>query len=475
MNTLKAVEETIRREQLLEKGAKVVVAVSGGPDSVALLKLLRELAADWELQLIVGHVNHRFRGEESDREAEFVRRLAEDWNLPCEIAHIDVPQVIRSESLNAQVAAREKRYAFLLETAHKHGATKIALAHHADDQAETVLMRLIKGSGPSGLSGMAVKRKEKDVELIRPLLRITKAEILSYCELRKLEYMVDSSNRERKYFRNQVRLDVIPFLRQYNPRLTSAMNRLAEMMRGDDDFLEQQTLEVYRDIVTPEDGRYTFTRQSFISQHLALQRRLIKLILSYLSASHLEADLADFAKIELVRSAIVQGRTTSLQLQLSERVRFVREYDRIMLTADPLPAAENYEYIIHALPAETVIPAANAKIRLNILAWPQAGLLRPPGHKLEVWFDADQVCFPLTIRNRRDGDRMKVQGLNGTKKIKDLFIDEKIAASQRRTIPIVADAGNRILWIPGVRRSEHAQISGRTKRVLHMQCLYNIQ
>ncbi len=464
MDFVHKVERTIREEQLLQAGSTIVVAVSGGPDSVALLRALHALSADWGWKLVVAHVNHQFRGEESDREAGFVAALADELRLACEIGRIDVPGYAKDKAMNAQAAAREKRYDFLFGVAEQYGADKIALAHHADDQAETVLMRIIRGTGPSGLTGIPFRRTERKTELIRPLLRIYKSEILQYCEDHHYEYCTDSSNAERKYFRNQVRLDVMPFLQRYNGRLPQTLNRLADMMRPEDDYIEREAERLFHRLAAKEEAGYFFSRKSFLSEHVALQRRLIKLILNYLFA---EPDTLDYTKIELIRAAVLQEEAPSLSLDVSERIRFVREYDRVGLTTANAEPRPGYCYMLRDEAGELSIPEADAVLRYGAADRAEADIVRA-GHD-EAFFDLDKLVFPLTVRSRRDGDRMEIAGLAGRKKVKDIYIDDKIPRSERERIPLIVDADGRVLWIAGVRRSRHALVDENTGRILHMK------
>ncbi|WP_108995001.1 tRNA lysidine(34) synthetase TilS, partial [Paenibacillus agaridevorans] len=209
-NVLNAVEKEAAERGLWQDGDTIIVAVSGGPDSMALLHMLHMLAVPKRLRTIAAHVNHGFRGEESAAELELVKRYAEKLGVPCETTTLALTTYIEENALNLQAAAREKRYAFLHEVAKRYGASRVALAHHGDDQAETVLMRVIRGAGLSGLSGIPAKRSENNVELIRPLLRMNKSDLLAYCEEGDIPYSTDSSNLERHYFRNTVRLDILP-------------------------------------------------------------------------------------------------------------------------------------------------------------------------------------------------------------------------------------------------------------------------
>lgn len=466
MNIVHKVEQTIMEEKLFANKDTVIVAVSGGLDSVALLHMLHHLSSTWNWRLIVAHVNHQFRGSESDQEAESVRRLAGTLRIPCEVGVINVPEYIQKNSLNTQVAAREKRYQFLVQTAQHYEAHKIALAHHADDQAETLLMRLIRGSSPSGLSGMPIRRTEQKVELVRPFLRIYKSELLDYCKENSIHFCEDSSNQERKYKRNQVRLDMIPFLQKWNRQLPQSLNRLSVMMKDEDDFMENETKRRFEQIITAAPKDCYFSRELYLALPIALQRRLIKLVLSYLSPN---AETYDYTKVELIRSAVIQTTPPSMVLHLSEHISFVREYDQIHIGQEVAEGHNDYIYITDCFPSLHTISEAEMEIYMEEKS--DVELLSLQKKVLnEMVFDLDEITLPIIIRNRRQGDRIKIVGLKGSKKVKDIFIDEKVPPSRREKIPIVVDANDQVLWIPGIRRSELAAITSHTVRVLHMKC-----
>jgi tRNA(Ile)-lysidine synthase len=460
------VEQRMVGEKLADSGDVIIVAVSGGPDSVALLHVLFCLADTYQWKLVVAHVNHQFRGAESDGEADFVAELAAGLKLPCEIGVIDVPAYIEETSLNGQTAAREKRYEFLHQVADKYGADRIALAHHADDQAETILMRIVRGTGPSGLIGMPERRREKKVELIRPFLRIYKSDIVNYCTQHEITYCKDSSNELRKYFRNRIRLDLMPMLRQYNEQLPESLNRLTDVMQAEDDYLAKETEKVFRQIITFQSNIYRFDRRDFTELHVALQRRLIKLILNCLCV---ERERLVFTRIERVRELISRDQISNQVLQVDEQVYIVREYGSIQFQTT-VPDPKPYSYEVGFETNELDLPDMNAKL---ICAWmPQHGYEKAASQSAaedDVFLDVSQFQMPLYIRSRRSGDRLEPFGLNGSKKVKDMFIDAKMPAIRREVIPLLVDATGRILWIAGFRRSKHALVGPDTERVLHMK------
>jgi len=471
MNLVSKVEQTIEEENLMQPGDVIVVAVSGGPDSAALLHILFALSGKWRWQLVVAHVDHMFRGEESRQDAQFVKAWARRLGLPCEVAHIDLPFYIEESGANPQAAARDKRYAFLHEVAAKYGAGRIALAHHADDQAETVLMRMIRGTGPSGLAGIPIRLPEKNVERIRPLLRIYKSEILQYCQTHSLAYRLDRTNLERKYFRNQVRLDILPQLARYNPRLPEALNRLAESLRAEDAFMETETRRWFDRAVRARPYGYALSRDGFLGIPLALQRRLIKLILSYLSGG---MDLVDFRKLEQIRIASLQKEPANLALPVCGFIEFRREYGSLQFRrTDTQTGSGPFDKLITDYNQSCSLPHAEAEFRLfergdDFFSASERARERGGAPARTAVFDWERLALPLRFRSRKPGDRLDPLGLNGSKKVKDIFIDAKIPPSRRERIPLLVDAENRVLWIPGLRRSRHALITGETRMLLEV-------
>ncbi|WP_404822303.1 tRNA lysidine(34) synthetase TilS [Paenibacillus lycopersici] len=461
--------ELAREERLWERGDAVVVAVSGGPDSMALLHLLHRLSGPEGLSLVAAHVDHGFRGEESANEAEAVRRYAAELGVPCESTYINMPAYIEESRMNGQAASREKRYEYLHRVAHTYGASRIALAHHADDQAETVLMRVVRGTGIGGLAGIPISRYEKNVELIRPLLRRYKADILRYCEMWAIPYSHDSSNGKRHYFRNLVRLDMLPYLSGFNPQLPQSLVRLAELATAEDDWLAQETKAVYESHVLPHREGCQLNRKALLGLHVALQRRLIKLILNYMG---LEAESTSFDIVETVRHAASESRAATWSFDAGGGIRFVREYDHLLFVRPDRGEKRSpggYAYAVARGDAALELPEAEGILTFEETS---AASARRPGTRLEALFDADALHYPLTIRNRRPGDRMAVLGLNGTKKVQDMFVDDRVAPSRRETVPIVADANGTVLWIPGIRRSSLAPVTDSTQRVIRMKARF---
>jgi tRNA(Ile)-lysidine synthase len=464
MELVHKVKRLIEEEHLLDSEDSIVVAVSGGPDSVALLHILFLLAESKRWRLIVAHVNHQFRGEESDLEAEFVEKYAKQLGLPFELGVFDVPRYIEETRINGQAGARKLRYDFLMQVADRYQAQHIALAHQADDQAETLLMRLVRGTGTLGLTGIPIRRVIKNVELIRPLLRIYKSEVLQHCKEYNLSYCLDSSNAQSKYVRNHIRHELIPILKHYNPQLPEALNRLADVMEQEDNYLKQEVDAAYQKLVVEAPNGIQLPRSGFALMHPALQRRFIKLILSYLAPN---ASSFDFLTTEKVRFAIMQDTPTTLMLNLGANIIFTREYEQMYFQTNPVMSG-GFHYSIESEEGLLELPDG---MRLNYYVSDSCERKYPELSRTNesACFDLDVLKFPLYVRNRQDGDRMEIRGLNGSKKVKDIFIDAKLPPRQRNQVPMIVDASERILWIPGFRRSVHAIATSNTTRLLCME------
>ncbi|MCI3923253.1 tRNA lysidine(34) synthetase TilS [Paenibacillus sp. TRM 82003] len=457
------VAREIEERSLLRPDERIVVGVSGGPDSVALLHLLRELGGVYRWRLSAAHVNHGLRGDESDEEEAYVRGLCDDLGVPCYAARVDVESALPRYGNNVQAAARALRYQAFREAAAAWDTNTVALGHHGDDQAETVLMRLLRGTGPGGLAGIRAISLAEDLKLVRPLLRITKAELETYCESFGLEPRRDSSNDSRKYFRNVVRLDLLPYIRKLREGVDESLRRIAELSADEDEYLDGVAMSMLEGKMQLTESGVRLARDVIAGAPVALQRRMIKIILNSLKTA--EASI-DFPGIERIREAVTAAAPTTTELRLGENAAFRRSYDTLEWTAADAPKTRPY---LH-----TVDVTRDGRLRLPELGatieWRLTDPLGEPWtDPYVVRFDADAVGGRWIVRTREAGDRMEPFGLNGSKKVKDMFIDGKLPKRQRAAWPIVAGEDEAILWVPGFRRSKHAPIGARTKRVIEVR------
>ncbi|OWA33198.1 tRNA lysidine(34) synthetase TilS [Saccharibacillus sp. O16] len=448
-------------------GDRMIVAVSGGPDSMALLHLLHRLSQEQPLHLVCAHVNHGLRPGESAAEAELVHEAAERLGIPFELGELDVNGHKEAQGMGTEAAARELRYRFLTEVARRHQASSIALAHHADDQAETVLLHLLRGSGSAGLSGMRRVREQGGVRLVRPLLRFSKEDLIAFCEQEALAYAIDSSNTQTDYTRNRLRLETLPELESYNGRLVEALNRLADTLGPEDDYLQEQAVQAFERCCSSGERGTELDTTAFAALPFALQRRLVKLILNYLSEPGAETD---FAKVELVRRKLVSPEDSTWTLDLGYGRTCTREYTRAFFRLGrPEPLFLKAETFDRKPGIQTLrFGESLGMIFREERDIPDFRALAALGRE-EAVFDADRLDYPLTVRSRLPGDRIELPRGAGTKKVKDLLIDEKIAPSERGLVPVVCDARGNILWIAGLRRSDHAWVDARSEKILYIR------
>lgn len=446
----------IERHRLLQEGDRVLVAVSGGPDSLCLLHLLHSLSPGYGLNLVVAHLDHRIRPE-ARQEAEMVRRIAASWGLPFEGAAVDVPAYRAGRKLSASEASRIVRYRFLLEAAEKHGAGKIALGHQLDDLAETVLFNLLRGTGPGGLAGILPRRPLGPVELIRPLLGNTREEIQRYCREHELEPILDSSNLETVYTRNRIRLELIPYLeKNYNPRLKRSLADLAALAAADRAYFEGAVQKKFERTARKKNGKLLLERAALAALPEALRGRMAyRALLEFIPAREIGRRQVE----QLVQLA--EGKGPARQISLPAGTRAYRSYGRLIIS--PIPEAEkSFAARPLRVPGRTVLPGGKLAVeaflcRPDELSWPPASQ--------QAYLDHDTLPGPLLLRTRWPGARFYPQGAPGSKKLKDFLIDQKVPRHHRNRLPLVA-AGNEVIWVVGRRIAHPYRVTGNTLRVL---------
>lgn len=411
---------------LINHGDCLIVGVSGGVDSVVLLHLLKAVAPSMDLSLVVAHMNYGTRGE-SDDDERFTEDLARSMELPFASRRFS-PDDPRD---NFQHQAREARYHFFCELADRHGADAICIAHQADDQAETMLIRLVRGSDFEGHAGIRKKTEIFDHTIIRPLLDIPKKDILAYAEEHGITFRVDRSNKEDDYLRNRIRHHVLPFLKQENPAFLKQTRHFSGLLREATAALHKQRDAFMKKHV----GNHRFDRSAFMGLPDIIQRFVLQKIVR--SETGDTYDLSHEKTSEAM--AMIAGDTPHLHFQIAEDVYLHRSYDDIWVD-DRIKKAASYRYVMEK-PGECRLPDGQ-----TVILSENRGEER--GKSFELWYNDFDSVFPVTIRNRENGDRIDYPF--GTKKIKDVFIDEKVPMDVRNRIPIVLDKTGRILWIPGI-------------------------
>ena len=424
---------------------RILVAVSGGPDSVALLHLLWRFNAR---KIGVFHLNHGFRAAAS-KDAGFVQDYAEKLGIPAQIEAYDITSYLSSSGESKQQGARKIRYQLLRNFAEENGYHRIALGHHGDDQAETVLMRMLRGAGLHGLGGIPPQRGP----FIRPLLNVYKKEILQYCHDFEIPYVVDESNYEPVYLRNKIRQELLPLLaEEYNPEIMAQLVQLSDLAREDELELHRRAEEIVRKQLKWRRGQVFFPRKVFAELSIAMQRRVLRALLQAYRGNLLQIG---FNHIESWRKMLSENSSFRLslpQVWVSANVEYI-------LVGDFLEE----EWTAIELPLPGQIKAGHFTIKAEIVARNDVDISTTKSE----YFDLDALNLPLTVRPRQEGDRITPFGGMGSKKVKDLFIDMHIAVEQRDYLPLLCDQKD-ILWIPTVRRSSKGAISPSTSQVLRL-------
>ncbi|MCR5438994.1 MAG: tRNA lysidine(34) synthetase TilS [Selenomonas sp.] len=437
---MEKVEKFCQQHGLLPQGAGILVACSGGADSLALLMLLWQLRERYQLRVVAAHYEHGIRGEESQEDAAFVQSFCQKLGIPFRLGSGDVPAYAEAYGLSLETAARKLRYAFLENIRQELSLDFLAVAHHADDQAETVLMRVFRGTGPAGLSAMRPK-SGVDGHILRPLLGVTKQEIRQWCAKMHLTPREDSTNKQLDCTRNLLRLRTIPALqREYNPELSKALCQLAEVAAAESDYIRAQVDDLWKSPLVEEQDGVTLVVEHLAQLPLALQRGVVRKFWHCLTGSG--SDLG-FVQAEDVRRLCLENRTGSrLELPGGWLVRVA--YGRLCGQPQASNApAEKLPAVLLQIPGSTVWGRYTCEA-----SW--LATLPVSTGPFEYYFSPERLTEPLVIRQREAGDVIQLAG--GRKKLKRLLIDDKIPQEERDRLPLIA-AGHEILWVVGHRRS----------------------
>ncbi|WP_369901529.1 tRNA lysidine(34) synthetase TilS [Bacillus manliponensis] len=458
------VDDFVKRYDLLEAHSTIVVGVSGGPDSIALLFYLLEKQKEKQLQIVVGHMDHMFRGKESEQDLQFVKSFCERIGVICEVTQTNVEQYQQERRLGTQIAARECRYAFLERIMKKYGAKYLALGHHGDDQVETILMRLVRGSTPKGYAGIQAKRSFGEGYVIRPLLAVTKEEILSYCQRNEITFRVDPSNEKEIYMRNRIRKHVLPHLKMENRNVHERFQLFSAFMQEDEAYLQELAFEKMNKVVTKKTKEeIILSIPAFESMPMALQRRGIQLILNYLYEYKIPSSLSS---IHIDNVIVFLKRThPSGSLDFPNGLEIVRTYEECSFRFKKESVC-SFSYDLQ-VPGKVVLKNGDELVVEVSNEFPQ--------QVNETMFVANynEISYPLSVRTRDNGDRMSIQGMDGTKKIKAIFIEAKVPREKREEWPIVCDASGHIIWIPFLKRSAFAISKGTANKDTYIIIHYN--
>ncbi len=451
---LERVRRYIVKHRMLSGGEKVIVGLSGGPDSVFLLHVLNELSREFKLSLIAMYVDHGLRPEEVPAELEFCKKLSEDISVPFYSERVDVKGLAEREGLSIQEAGRLLRYDAFERRALIEKADRIATGHHMNDQAETLLINLIRGTGRRGLSGIPPVRGK----FIRPLLCLKKDDILGYLNAKKITFIEDTSNKTDKYLRNKIRKRLLPLLEEFNPSIVETLSGTSDTLRLEEEYLNIKTTKFLMRIISrkADDELELFLSPLENIEDVILKRALRWVIgetrgLRGIGRVHID-DIVD----------LIRKGDSGDRIYLPDNYRVIKGYSTLVITArKPLRLGQ---YSLEP-PGEVVLKEAGLVLKAEFVDG-REGEISPDG-KLVAVFDPESLTFPLRIRPRMDGDSFHPFGMRGEKKLQDFFVDEKIPRDERDRVPLVV-SGDEIIWVVGYRTDERYRVGDFKKKLLKL-------
>ena len=441
---------------MINPGERIVVGVSGGPDSLSLLYALFYLKDELDFTLHVAHLDHKFRGVDSATDASFVEEHARRLDIAFTTESIDVPNIIRINKLSSEDGARKIRYEFYDRVAAKVGAAKVALGHNADDQAETMLMRFFRGAGSHGLSGIP---KVRDGKYIRPLLSSSRSEIEKFLSELRLSPRQDLSNQKPIYLRNKIRLELLPLLEaEYNPNIKNVLCRTSEILQSESELLDKIAEEnLSTCVINCHPSIIEINIDNFKKQHLAIQRRILRLCIANVAGN---ICYVCFERIESILNLISNGKP-NCTLILPHNVEVIKSYDKLIIRKTTSDGDfTEFEYELN-VPGITELPRLKSVIVTKV----DGNFTVESQNRFQEVFDFEKIKQPLRVRNRRHGDRFQPLGMCGEKKLKDFFIDTKVPKKLRDRIPILV-SDDEILWVVGYRMSDRFKITDSTRQKL---------
>jgi tRNA(Ile)-lysidine synthase len=456
---LKNIEQVLK--ELIATGDKVLVGVSGGADSIALLHVLHRFSQVQNYSLIVAHINHMARGKDSDADARFVESVAEELKLPFHLKKIDVGIERLKLKTSFQDAARIIRYQFFEETLQSVGGNRVVLGHTADDQVETILINIVRGTGLKGLAGIPQVRDC----IIRPFLKFYRKDLDIYLKENDFSFREDSSNSDKKYLRNRIRHELIPHLETYNPSIKKCLQEMSEITREDDSLLSQTTTNIFKQkLDTDNEKKITWDIEDFQSYPIALRHRLVREIFCHISGD-MQAITSHHVQqvIKLFNSPKV-GKV----INIPRGVSVTCSYESVLFSKIADGIYENEPLVTQiAIPGTTELEGPIRRFKTQIIADKLRVSSLESGR--QAFFDLEKTGFGIQARFFRAGDRFCPLGMTGSKKLKSFFIDQKVPQSMRPHIPILTNADDDIIWVYGQRISHPYRVTDNTEKVLFIE------
>lgn len=446
----------VQDKNLINYGDKIVVGLSGGPDSVCLLSLLNSIKEELNIQIVAAHINHMLRGIEADLDQEYARKKCNDLNIEFFSQKVDIGSYAKTHGLSTESAGRKVRYEYFNHIMNTKSFNKIATAHNANDQAETVLMHLMRGTGIDGLTGIPVIREDK---YIRPILFMTRDQVEEYCRENGDKPRIDKTNLEREYSRNKVRLDLLPYMKEhFNKDIISAINRMADLLEQDNNYINKQAEGIFTRACYNKDEAVVIKSKYFECDRAIISRIIRKAIMN------VNGDKFNIEMKHIDEVINLNMLGTNKSVNLPGNVYAENVYGDIHIKKK-FEMTENLEEqkVIHRSEIENkLIEFGEYVLEFNVILNEQS--INFSKNNLIKYFNYDNINIVI-IRYRKDGDRMVPFGMSGSRKIKDILIDKKIPVDLRNKIPVI-EFDDEIAWLAGVRESDKFRINSSTKTIL---------
>ncbi len=450
------VKAYVIENDLIENGDRVLVALSGGPDSVCLLNILFELRKEFNIEVAAAHVNHMLRGEEAFKDEEYARTICKNLNIEFFSERIDINKISKERSISHELAGREERYKFFNLISSKNGYNKIAIAHNANDQAETVLMNMMRGSGIEGLCGI---RSKREGGIIRPILCLSREEIENYCDINNLNPRIDKSNLENIYSRNKVRLDIIPYMKNnFNKDIIETINRMSNLLQIDNDFIEKECNNYYKKFCVNNGKNLIISKEAFFIEKAILTRLIKKAFIDF------TGKYTNFEMKHIYEVISLASKDTNKKINIPNGVIAENIYGDIYLRFKEVKNNDFKEIALNKSELDgNSVDFDNYSISFVIIK--NKKNIEFSNNVLIKFFDYDKIKEKLIIRKRINGDKIVPLGMKGSKKVKDIFIDLKVPVENRNEVPILC-FDNEIAWLVGYKVSESFKITKETKNII---------
>ena len=441
--------KSIENYKLIENGDTIIVGASGGPDSQFMIYMLNSLKSQIDFEIILAHLNHLHR-KEARNDENLVRKTAEELNLKFFTRARSMDDYAKKLKLSSEDAGRRLRYEFFNDLAKEYKNPKIAVAHNKDDQAETVLMRIIRGTGLDGLKAMDYKSGN----IIRPILDIKKSEIIAYIDFKKIPYAIDHTNFENDYTRNKIRLDIIPKLEEINPRVVDQIYSLSELAKDDLEVLDGVIGDKFAELSDIKKDKIIFDKAKFDKTDPAILRRIIRKAIETLNG-----EIKDISRENIDEFLTIRDLGTGKKI-IKDRLRLRKSYDSYILEIKK--TKDKFEEEIY-LEDVDLINFDGLYIKTSIINSKKYEKSKNIGY-----FDYYKLTFPLKVRTRKNGDRFTPLGHRSEKKLKDFFMDQKVDREKRDEIPLIM-SNDKIIWLTGLRISNDFKVTESTKKILKIE------